>query len=213
MQTFNRVGVVAGILFIIGMFVACTENNKFIGFWRSSVPTILYQNSSEVSYATSRVSIEFSKGESLKSGPFKITTLIDVYQRIENDTTRTIEPYEVNIASTASISGTWQWAEKDDNDDLILSFDMNTLQVEVNSDAVTFSKNIHRAVQEPELGILSDMIANRWENQITKAVVSKLANYSVLEDVEVSNDGNILTFEVKNVNGGESKMAFQKPTI
>lgn len=72
---------------------------------------------------------------------------------------------------TASIKGTWT-QDIDDHDDYLLSFDTNTLAV--------------NGENAPELGPVTDDFLN------------SLAQFTTIEDVEVSKDGTHMTFETKN---------------
>lgn len=71
----------------------------------------------------------------------------------------------------ATINGTWT-QDTDDQDDFLLTFDKNTLSV--------------NGTNAPELGPVTDDFLN------------SLAQFTTIEDVEVSKDGQHMTFETKN---------------
>lgn len=71
----------------------------------------------------------------------------------------------------ASIEGTWTCSDKE-CEDYTLSFDQNSLSV--------------NGVGAPELG------------PVTSSFMSSLAQYTAIEDMEVSNDGKVMTFELEN---------------
>lgn len=70
--------------------------------------------------------------------------------------------------AVATVKGTWT-REGDSHDDYVLAFDLNTLSV--------------TGVDAPILG------------PVTDEFLSSLANFTTIEDVEVSKDGTHLTFE------------------
>lgn len=94
-------------------------------------------------------------------------TLTAVY-----DVTSTVQtdsvPQEVKYQVTASINGTWA-QDVDNHDDYLLTFDKNSLTVNGSG--------------APGLGAVTDEFLN------------SLAQYTSIEDVEVSKDGKHLTFE------------------
>lgn len=87
----------------------------------------------------------------------------------------------INYTVKASVEGKWTREEKGD-DDYYLSFDTNTLDV--------------AGVDAPDgLGA------------VTANFIASLAQYSKIEDVEVTKDGSILSFELDNP---DRKVSFTK---
>lgn len=80
-------------------------------------------------------------------------------------------PQTVTYKVTASVKGTWV-QDTDDHDDYLLTFDKNTLSVS--------------GTDAPELGPVTDEFLN------------SLAQFTTIEDVEVSKDGTHMTFETNN---------------
>lgn len=85
------------------------------------------------------------------------------------DVTAPTDSVPASYTVTASIKGTWT-QDSDDHDDYLLTFDTNTLAVS--------------GADAPELGPVTDDFLN------------SLAQYTTIEDVEVSKDGTHMTFEV-----------------
>ncbi|MDE6017842.1 MAG: hypothetical protein K2G85_03390 [Muribaculaceae bacterium] len=91
----------------------------------------------------------------------------------------------INYTVKASVEGKWVREEKGD-DDYYLSFDQNTLDV--------------AAVDAPDgLGA------------VTSSFLGSLAQYQKIEDVEVTDDGSVLSFELDNqVANHDKKVSFTK---
>lgn len=87
----------------------------------------------------------------------------------------------VNYTVKASVEGKWTRQEKGD-DDYFLSFDQNTLDV--------------AAVDAPD-GV----------GAVTATFLGSLAQYNKIEDVEVTKDGSVLSFELDNP---DRKVTFTK---
>ena len=94
------------------------------------------------------------------------------------DSLGNVQDYTVN----ASVSGTWTRNEKDD-DDYTLAFDQNSLSV--------------AAVDGPD-GLGS----------VTQVFLNSLSQYSTIDDVKVSDNGSVLTFELNDP--GETKVSFTR---
>lgn len=208
-MTINKIAIVA--LVTAGALTSCSGND-FLGQWASSAPVAMQDAVPAASRAVAEYTFDFSQGaDSKSSGPVMISATMDLTQPVQGDSMSIDSPYEVSVAATASVSGTWNLAS-DDDDELVLAFDMSTVNVVVDPHGVTFSQNVLTGLQQPMLDSLTTATAEAWKAQITAAFKNKLSEFAMLDDVEVSDNKNILTFETKQV-GHKTKYAFRRELI
>ena len=120
------------------------------------------QNSS-VSFVTG---IDFLQGEERTSGPLTLTSLIDISQQLPADSLIIAEPYDVSVAASTSLRGTWTLM---DDDEIAIAVDFNTFQVNVDQNGVTFSQNILTRADAAIIDSLSQVSINSWKGEITRA--------------------------------------------
>lgn len=192
-------------LCVAALLASCSEKNEFIGQWEASAPANIVEYVPGAATALSQMQIDFANGADQKSGPVQFTSTMNITQPVSGDTSF-VEPYEVSIAATSSVSGTWSRL-KDDDDDLALSFDMSTLNVKVDPHGVTFSQNLLTGAQQPVVDSLTAATAQRWKGIIENAVAAQLSTFATIEDVDTHSDKNVLTFEVK-VPGQKDDMKY-----
>lgn len=196
--------VLASAVALAAASVSCSKSNDFIGTWTSDVPDNIVADVPAATRATSTVTISFMEQPGSKdSGPVALTSVIDASQPVSAiDSLGVAQPYEANIAATANLGGTWM---REDDDDLILNFDLNTLQVNVDNNSVTFSQNILTNAQQPVIDSMTNATAAQWKAQLATAVKKQFARYRKLDDVELRKDGS-LRFEIENP---EAKVTFR----
>lgn len=186
-------GLVAGL----ATLSSCSKNNDFVGVWTSTTPEDITAVVPAASSATSMMSISFVEDANKKDGgSVALSTIINVNQPVNNGAVGLDAPYEVNVAATASLGGTWIF-EEDSDDDLILSLDLNTLKVNVDKNGVTFTQNMLTGAQQPQIDSLTSVTAEVWKNQLTQALTKEFSRYRKLDDVKV-HKGQVLTFEIEN---------------
>lgn len=192
---------------VAAVMVSCSGNPKFVGQWASTAPYSMARDL-PVSIADAQLTLDFGIGEeSTSTGPVTLSSVIDLTQPVEADTTFS-QAYEVSVTANSTVTGTWLLA--DDDDDVVLSFDMSTLSVSVDTDGVAFSQNLLTGAQQPVLDSLTTVTAQRWQSLLTAAVKRQLADFAELDDVEVSDNGNILTFEIKTDAKHDRKLTFNR---
>lgn len=176
--------------------VSCGHNDKFIGTWTATTPDDITASVPAASMATSLVSVSFMPGaDSKDGGSVALSSVISVNQPVQPGG-GIEQAYEVNVAATASVGGTWQY-KGDDDDDLILAFDPSTLKVNVDNNGVTFTQNLLTGSQQPQIDSLTAVTAQQWKAQLTRALTIEFRRYRQLDDVKV-HKGDILTFEIEN---------------
>lgn len=191
--------ILIGALAVAGLSMAsCSKSTAFLGEWTAETPADITRSAPAATKATSTVSINFSLNDSVrggKGGTVLLTSIISATQPVEPGVT--IEQgYEVNVAATASLAGTWRY-EDDSDDDLILSLDPSSLNVDVDNNGITFTQNLLTGAQQPTIDSLTTATAALWKAELTKAMRTEFSRYSKLDDVKVSKDG-VLSLEIEH---------------
>lgn len=193
----------AGVL----LLSSCGRDNKIIGSWTASSPVSIGAEIPAAATATSLMSIDFMPAESGTPAKFNLSTIIEATQAVRPDTVALDSPYEVSVAASASVSGTWSY---DGDEDILLAFDMSSLSVDVDPAGVAFSENLLTGVQQPAVDSLTARTAEIWKRQITNVFKTSLHRYSKLDDVEVTSGGTALKFEVKDITGRDRDVVMHR---
>ena len=140
--------------------------------------------------ATSTTTIDFAA-----DGTVNFTSMVDftepMAERVAIDA-----PYGISVAATASISGSWQFVEHED-DEIAIIFDDSTLRVDIDPEAVEFTRNVITDAQEPQVDSLKPALADTYRRMLTPAMRAEFATYSRLEDVKTK--APFLRFETKDL--------------
>jgi len=184
---------------------SCGRDDKFVGTWTALSQSDITSELPAASSAGSLMTVQFMRGTDDRGGSVTISSLVDINQSVRPAAGTFDQPYEVSVAATTSIGGTWMY-EGDDDDELLLSLDLSTLNVIVDSNGVTFTQNILTGKQQPELDSLTAATADMWRRQLSAAMRRTLARFSRLDDVEVNRD-DILSFEIQSP---DAKLYFKK---
>ena len=145
--------------------VSCSKKDEFIGSWQAVTPTDITKELPAAATASSLISISFGPDNNGEGDVF-LSSLIDVTQGLD-ETPEILSPYEVSVAATASIQGKWMF---EDDDDLILVFDNNSFNVDVDKNGVTFRQNVLTGNQSPASDSLTTATAEIWKSQLSKAM-------------------------------------------
>lgn len=188
---------------------ACDSHPKIAGSWTASAPTSIAAEIPAASTADALLSIDFVNNSS-SDGTFLLSSLVNATQPVRADSLPTLDsPYEVSVSATASVKGSWTYDSKE-HDDLLMQFDLSSLQVDIDPNGVTFSQNLLTGAQQPAVDSLTSATAEIWKRQIGNAFRAALSRYSKLEDVEVTNNGTALKFEVKDITGSDRDVVLHK---
>lgn len=80
----------------------------------------------------------------------------------------------VNLTAVASADGTWQ-TDIDDADDILMKFDYSTIKIDVNGDSAKVAS---------------------WKPEIERMFRQNMTKFSVVEDMEVKDNGKLLSLEI-----------------
>ena len=188
----------AVVVAIVATLTSCDKQAEFQGDWTATAPIDLTNLIPEADQASSLMSISFIDSVNINGGPVMLSTILSINQAVQPTEGSTItEPYEVSVAATASVSGSWMY-KGDDRDELLLSLDPSTLQVNVDQNGVTFSQNLLTGEQQPAVDSLTAVTVQSWKKAITKALNVEVQRFAYLDDVDVEQKGTVLSFEIDN---------------
>lgn len=155
------------------VLTSCSQQSTpFLGKWIAGNPENVTGLLPDSKSATATTELTFEKSPESADGVLTLTSKYDIDATGGNNGVD-------RFSATADVKGTWAY-DVDDDDDLLLSFDMNTLKVA--SQDSTYTEAVERAFR------------------------SQLARYSVVSDIEVSKDGRTMTLEI---HSPEMKMHFR----
>lgn len=163
------------------LFISCERRPDVTGVW-SGMPTRI-NTVSAASDATAQYSFAFGSTDK-NGGDISISALIDANQPVSASVLTTDVPYEVSVASTATINGSWRY---EDDDDIIIALDPSTLNVRVDPHGVTFSTDILTATQQPQLDSLTATTAAAWQVSLTKAMTEEFRKFNKISDIKIHN--------------------------
>lgn len=180
-----------GLAVAAAAFTSCERHADVAGSW-----TGMPDRSLAVSGAidvTSTISLDFAQQPASKakdSGLLTISAAIDANQPVTGGTFENAT-YEVSVAASASMTGTWAFI---DDDDIAITLDPSSFTVKVDPDGVTFAEDLVSGMQDPQLDSLSTATAARWQNVIGPAIKTEFLKYNKLDDIKIKN--GIMTFEI-----------------
>ncbi len=177
---------------------SCTQNENIAGAWTGNA--VRLENVPDAADASAVITMDYAAPEQSRNngrgGEVNLSALIDVNQAVSAPNAELVEPYEVSVAATASISGRYVFEDRDD-DDVILVLDPATLQVNIDPAGVTYSQNLLTGKQQPELDSLTTATIGCWRVEITKAIRDEFYKYQKISDIEIHH-GNILSCEIED---------------
>ena len=179
----------------VAILTACSTHPDITGTWVGTPSRV--DNITAAASASATTSLTFSPSADGKNdhGQIFISSLIDASQPVSQTTPSIDEAHEVSVAATAVISGSWTFEDHDD-DDIILSLDPASLQVNVDPNGVTFSNNILTQTQQPQLDSLTNATAGMWKKSITDAMKQHFYKLQKITDIKIRN--GIMSCEIED---------------
>lgn len=102
-------------------------------------------------------------------------------------------PYEISVSAIATINGSYHF---EDEDDIVIALDNNSLNVQLDPDAVKFTANALTGEQNPEISSLKNGFYWDFSSSITSDMRLEYARYQKISDVKVR-DG-IMSCEIND---------------
>lgn len=125
------------------------------------------------------------------SGTVTVTGMVNTTTQIVGDSAL-IEPLGLSASARTSISGTWTVI---DDDEIALSFDPQSLVVEVDPDAVVANNN-PIALSSPAVDSIRPDLCKTIEHGIRVALTARYASMRHMDDVKIK--GALLKYEYDN---------------
>lgn len=125
------------------------------------------------------------------SGTVTVTGMVNTTTQIVGDSAL-IEPLGLSASARTSISGTWTVI---DDDEIALSFDPQSLVVEVDPDAVVANNN-PMALSSPAVDSIRPDLCKTIEHGIRVALTARYASMRHMDDVKIK--GALLKYEYDN---------------
>lgn len=173
---------------------SCSDDKAFLGTWETVNPMHLEQRIAGFTSIESQQKISFAEGIKKRLGDVKMTSELDV---VRNVTTSDGTEIEMTAEGYGFIKGTWTY-DLDDDDDLVLNFDYNTLDVKFDKSNITFNGLGATKLNAQERDSLANIVADICTRDVKLALSREFTRYSVIKDVDVSKDGNTLGFEISS---------------
>lgn len=168
--------------------VSCSDDDKILGEWLGA-PTRVNIGGTADTQVTPRLT--FTAGQDASEGSITIASDIAILDVIPSNDSL-VSPYEISVAGTAEIKGTYRVA---DDDEILINLDNASLTVNIPSSAISFdeSRFTQRLVPEQIEGHKTQ-IARRYESRVRHTLGVELLRYSRLDDVKFDKD--LLTCEI-----------------
>ncbi|MCC8112834.1 MAG: hypothetical protein LIP03_02340 [Bacteroidales bacterium] len=94
------------------------------------------------------------------------------------ETDSIVSPYQFTASGTATMSGTWQYAKGKD-DEIVITFDPSSLDVQVQPEAVVQQENVFTSQQDPEMEALKPGVADNLKEKFTETVQANGMNVTI----------------------------------
>lgn len=173
---------------VLAGMVSCSSAPEFLGSWTSVTPEDLTDRMPSASMASTVVTMEFAEGMTKDGGTVAVTYDVDALRPMVTDSKSTV-PSDVDLKAVVTVNGIWTY-DVDDDDDLLIKFDMETMNISTDSNTS-----------------LTPEMAERWKHEVKRTVSADLSRFTVVDDVEVSHNGQVMSLEV---HSPEAKLKFRK---
>lgn len=125
-------------------------------------------------------------------GEITVSGMVSCSTQIIADST-SAEPVTLTASATSSINGTWIVI---DDDEITVTFKPETLQVNMDPEAVTVANNVVTNNDTPSIESLKPGITNTLREGIRQALFMRYASLRHLDDIKIK--GPLLKFEIGN---------------
>ncbi len=161
---------------------SCSDDDKILGEWLGA-PTRVNIGGTADTQVTPRLT--FVAGQDASEGSVTIASDIAILDVIPSNDSL-VSPYEISVAGTAEIKGTYRVA---DDDEVLISLDNASLTVNIPSSAISFDESqfTQRLIPEQIEGRKTE-IARRYETRVRHTLGVELLRYSRLDDVTFDKD-------------------------
>lgn len=172
---------------------SCDEAGRLAGevsgAW-SSTPQMLVNDTG--SQATIVETIDFQRDSTTNGGTVVITGLISSTGSTSGNEAL-IQPFEIAASARSTVSGTWKAV---DDDELMLTLDVQGLTVDVDPTALVLSSNVVTGQTESNPEDVKPQVAKMVGAALQRQLTARYTSWTKLDDVKVKDKGATLKFEV-----------------
>lgn len=187
------VSALSGVL----LLPSCNEKKSpFAGEWDGMAPVNVKSTLPGFDSALLTYAIAFQDDATKTGGDVDI----DGNYNLSRNVTLGASQIKASFSANASVSGIWN-RDVDDDDDYLLNLDYSTVKVDIDRNSISL------ATPDSIPAAKLDSITSVWQQELTFAFKENVSALSTIEDLEVSKDGNNMTFETKNP---EQKLSFKR---
>ncbi len=167
------------------LLTSCDNREKIEGAWESSLMKLDVPGTAT---STSTLSYVFNQ-----DGSVTLSSDINLTEPINKQVDEIDLAYQVSVSATASIQGTWQYAQ-DENDEVVITLDDNSFTLNIDPEAVTFSQNLLDGQQAPETETMKQQVIEKYNALLTPTAKAYFARFGRLDDIKVQK--NLLNCEI-----------------
>ena len=192
----------AAVAGMLTLMTACDTKAKLAesvqGKWTGNPEKMLDTGAASASMVRT---LEFTKGAADTEGSVTMTAMITVENTMQSNDS-IVTPLQITASGVATITGVYQ--AKDD-DELTISLDATSMNVNVDPDAVKLNYNIATATSAPLVEKLKPGAAILATQQINRAAQNAFSNITEIDDIKI--EGSIMRCEINHTD-----LTFSKST-
>ncbi|MCM1348102.1 MAG: hypothetical protein NC338_01705 [Firmicutes bacterium] len=174
-------------------FSGCNEADrlasKVAGTW-SSTPQMLVNDAG--SQATIVESVTFERDSDKAGGTVVFTGMISCTGAMTGSDA-VVQPFEMAASARSTVTG--QWTAVDD-DEIMLSLDIDKMTVDVDPSALVISGNVLSGSTESNPETLKPQMAAMVQAALRRQLVARYTSMNRLDDVDLKDKDTVLKFEV-----------------
>ncbi len=178
-------------LCVSSVFSSCTGKAEFVGSWKANSAVSINMPRTSASVA-SLTYIDFFEPVEKTDGAVKLSQEYFVSESVIVDSVAS-SMSKMQLTAMVSADGIWTY-DVDDKDDLLLSFDPLAVNVDLEPSNISIDGELAEDLRESIVARLVSV----WKSELTRKFQSEMSRYSVLDDVEVSKDGSVMTLEIQS---------------
>ena len=185
----------AAVAGMLTLMTACDTKAKLAesvqGKWTGNPEKMLDTGAASASMVRT---LEFTKGAADSEGSVTMTAMITVENTMQSNDS-IVTPLQITASGVATITGVYQ--AKDD-DELTISLDATSMNVNVDPDAVKLNYNIATATSAPLVEKLKPGAAILATQQINRAAQNAFSNITEIDDIKI--EGSIMRCEINHTD-------------
>ena len=185
----------AAVAGMLTLMTACDTKAKLAesvqGKWTGNPEKMLETGAASASMVRT---LEFTNCAADTEGSVTMTAMITVENTMQSNDS-IVTPLQITASGVATITGVYQ--AKDD-DELTISLDATSMNVNVDPDAVKLNYNIATATSAPLVEKLKPGAAILATQQINRAAQNAFSNITEIDDIKI--EGSIMRCEINHTD-------------